>query len=210
MLRNCNCSNELEEISKNDKVKDDLEIDLALLQHYGASTRCIDFSKNIKVALYFATCDWDSPDCVDGSIYITNFLFHKPQWFTNYFVNYVAKFNNKNIIDWNFSHHFMNLSTIEKEFRRAGKPFDLYNVTTEIRYYLSQEFLFDFIYLNKYDKRITNQEGALFHYPSQFYYTDHESKEKFKCENNNISISDIRDPNHHICRSIKEIKETYN
>lgn len=79
MLRNCNCSNELEEISKNDKVKDDLEIDLALLQHYGASTRCIDFSKNIKVALYFATCDWDSPDCVDGSIYITNFFY-----FTNH------------------------------------------------------------------------------------------------------------------------------
>lgn len=98
----------------------------------------------------------------------------------------------------------MNLSTIEKEFRRAGRPFDLYNVTTEIRYYLSQEFLFDFIYLNKYDKRITNQEGALFYYPSQFYYVDHESKEKFKCENNNISITDIRDLTHHICRSIKK------
>ena len=97
----------------------------------------------------------------------------------------------------------MNLSAIEKEFRRAGRPFDLYNVTTEIRYYLSQGFLVDLTNLNKYDKKITNQEGALFYYPSQFYYTDHESKEKFKCENNNISISAIRDPNHHICRSIK-------
>ena len=95
LLRNCNCSNELEEISKKDKVKDDFEIDLALLQHYGASTRCIDFSKNIKVYLYFATYDWDSPDCEDGSIYITNFLFHKPQWFTDYLVNYVAKSNYK-------------------------------------------------------------------------------------------------------------------
>lgn len=103
----------------------------------------------------------------------------------------------------------MNLRAIEKEFRRAGKPFDLYNVTTEIRYYLSQGFLVDFTNLNKNDKRITNQEGALFYYPSQFYYPDHESKEKFKCENNNISISDIRKPTHHICRS-KKIKEIYN
>lgn len=121
----------------------------------------------------------------------------------------MAKFNDKSIIDWDFSHHFMNLSAIEKEFRRAGRPFDLYNVTTKIRYYLSQGFLVDFTYLNKNDKRIANQEGALFYYPSKFYYVDHESKKKFKCENNNISISDIRDPTHHICRPIK-IKETYN
>mgnify|MGYP001702745947 CR=1 FL=1 len=50
----------------------------------------------------------------------------------------------------------MILSAIEKEFKRVGRPFDLYNVTTEIRYYLSQGFLVDFTYLNKYDKRIIN------------------------------------------------------
>ena len=62
----------------------DFKIALATAQHYGKSTRCLDFTRNYKIALYFA-CNPNN-DCYnkDGAIFILTRYYHRPNWFTNY------------------------------------------------------------------------------------------------------------------------------
>ena len=89
--------NNFDELAELKKTKNELELMnisgdneskvlLALAQHYGNKTRCLDFTRDYKVALYFA-CDPCSNDFnKDGALFIWEKDAHRPEWFTNYLV----------------------------------------------------------------------------------------------------------------------------
>jgi len=159
---------ELLTIDENDKNK----ILLATAQHYGRKTRCLDFTRNYKVALYFACNPNDLNYDKDGAIFILEKYYHLPNWFTNYLVYYVATDKRSEILGWNLAREVLQKADIVHEFIRTGRSLEIGNVESEIQCYLSKGFMVDFRN-NDFDiERIKKQEAALYYFGSKFYNVD--------------------------------------
>lgn len=175
-----NCS-ELEQINETNESFDTNDANrLAIAQHYGKKTRCLDFTRNINVALYFA-CKPDDNIKNDGAIYCVLAYGHRPRWFTNYLANYVSS-SNETIISANeLSTKLLQNENIVNEFERTGRSKELYDVNDEVQIYLGKGFMVDFEGENdlfeKYP-RILKQDGALFYFGSKYFYYDKLSGKK--------------------------------
>lgn len=156
---------ELSTINENDKHK----ILLATAQHYGRKTRCLDFTRNYKVALYFACNPNDLNYDKDGAIFILEKYYHIPNWFTNYLVYYVATDDRKDISAWDYAREVLDKKEIVDEFKRTGRSLELGNVQCEIQWCLSRGFMVDFIGNDFGIDRIKKQEAALYYFGSKFY-----------------------------------------
>ena len=156
---------ELSTINENDKNK----ILLATAQHYGRKTRCLDFTRNYKVALYFACNPNDLNYDKDGAIYILEKYYHLPNWFTNYLVYYVAIDDRNDISAWDYAKEILNKKEIVDEFKRTGRSLAIDDVECEIQWYLSKGFMVDFRNNDFGIERIKKQEAALYYFGSKFY-----------------------------------------
>lgn len=176
ILRQKNC-NELIEINKrnNFNIKDNKEISLALIQHYGGITRCLDFTRNYKIALFFACNPNDKYFNNDGALFIWEKDSHMPNWFTNYLVYYVATSNYDEVSSWDFANDIIKKNEIFNEFIRTKRSTNIDKVSAEIQYYLGKGFMVDFEGVSS-DERINKQEAALFYFGSEYYYFINEEK----------------------------------
>lgn len=168
-------NNELREIFnkvKNEKSK----IALAVAQHYGRKTRCLDFTRNYKIALYFACNPNDSAYNEDGAIFIIEKSYHRPEWFTNYLVYYAAIDPRDYVSSWDFSEYIIQKDEISKEFARTGRSFEKGDVNNEVQTYLSKGFMIDFENNNYGFERIDKQEAALYYFGSKYYLEENGKK----------------------------------
>ena len=145
------------------------KIALAVAQHYGRKTRCLDFTRNYKTALYFACNPNDSDYNKDGAIFILERTYHRPEWFTNYLVYYTAIDSRNDVSSWEYSNYIIKKNEIKKEFERTGRSFEIGNVKSEIQTYLSKGFMVDFENNDYGFERIKKQEAALFYFGSKYY-----------------------------------------
>ena len=157
---------------KNEKSK----IALAVAQHYGRKTRCLDFTRNYKIALYFACNPNDSAYNEDGAIFIIEKSYHRPEWFTNYLVYYAAIDPRKVVSSWKFSDYIIQKDEISKEFARKGRSFEKGDVNNEVQIYLSKGFMVDFENNNYGFERIDKQEAALYYFGSKYYLEENGKK----------------------------------
>lgn len=201
--RNAQEDKELSEslcIDENDKSK----ISLAVAQHYGRKTRCLDFTSNYKIALYFA-CNPDSSDYdKDGAIIILERDYHLPNWFTNYLVYFVATDSRNNISAWEYANEILQKKEIVSEFNRTGRSLAIDDVESEIQAYLSKGFMVDFRNNDCGFERIKKQEAALYYFGSKFYadseneryYHDPDDLSRYWSSQNmlNIDLHNLSDP----------------
>lgn len=180
-------------------------ISLAVAQHYGRKTRCLDFTRDYKIALYFA-CNPESDSYMsDGAIFILEKSYHKPTWFTNYLVHYVATNTNNDISSWEFSSYISKKEDIMQEFKRTGRSTRISDIDFEIQTNLGIGFMVDF---DNYDfgfKRIKEQKTALYYFGSKYYYIDGDEKiyvdldylsRHWSSQNNfRIELHNLCDPN---------------
>lgn len=176
MLRD-NCKSEPQELEKLCIEDNEVEskIFLALAQHYGRKTRCLDFSRNYKVALYFACNPDDDAYNQDGALYIWEKDAHKPNWFTNYVAYYTARAPFDEISSWDYAEYISSKQEIREEFQRTGRSTEIDEVNCEIQWYLAEGFMVDF---EGYDHnvRIKKQEAALFYFGSEYFILDGEKR----------------------------------
>lgn len=168
-------NNELREIFnkvKNEKSK----IALAVAQHYGRKTRCLDFTRNYKIALYFACNPNDSAYNEDGAFFIIEKSYHRPEWFTNYLVYYAAIDPRDYVSSWDFSEYIIQKDEICKEFARTGRSFEKGDVNNEVQIYLSKGFMVDFENNDYGFERIDKQEAALYYFGSKYYLEENGKK----------------------------------
>lgn len=168
-------NNEMREIFnkvKNEKSK----IALAVAQHYGRKTRCLDFTRNYKIALYFACNPNDSAYNEDGAIFIIEKSYHRPEWFTNYLVYYAAINPRDDVSSWEFSEYIIQKDEICKEFARTGRSFEKGDVNNEVQIYLSKGFMVDFENNDYGFERIDKQEAALYYFGSKYYLEENGKK----------------------------------
>ena len=83
------------------------KIALAVAQHYDRKTRCLDFTRNYKIALYFACNPNDSAYNEDGAIFILEGSYHRPEWYTNYLVYHTAIDSRNDISSWEYSNYII-------------------------------------------------------------------------------------------------------
>lgn len=157
---------------KNEKSK----IALAVAQHYGRKTRCLDFTRNYKIALYFACNPNDSAYNEDGAIFIMEKSYHRPEWFTNYLVYYAAIDPRDYVSSWDFSEYIIQKDEICKEFARTGRSFEKGDVNNEVQIYLSKGFMVDFENNDYGFERIDKQEAALYYFGSKYYLEENGKK----------------------------------
>lgn len=177
ILRNQNAQEdkELLEIFNNVKNKKS-KIALAVAQHYGRKTRCLDFTRNYRIALYFACNPNDSAYNEDGAIFIIEKSFHRPEWFTNYLVYYTAIDLRNDVSSWEFSDYIIQKDEVNKEFSRTGRSFEKGDVNSEIQTYLSKGFMVDFENNDYGFERIKKQEAALYYFGSKYYSIENNKK----------------------------------
>lgn len=94
-----------------DKTTDTISVKMAAAQHYGKKTRCLDFTRNMNIALYFAVSDKEYKN-EDGALYILWYYSHSPNWFTNYLMYYIATLEKDSIIDWDLTEYLLNKKEI--------------------------------------------------------------------------------------------------
>lgn len=146
----------------------DIKLSLALAQHYGKKTRCLDFTRNYRVALFFACNPFDKHSEDDGALIIYRTYSHKPEWFTNYMVYYTATHDAECVSSWDFSEYLISKKEILDEFIRTNRSTNIDEVNTNLQCYLGQGFMVDFEDY-KQDIRIKNQEAALFYFGSEYF-----------------------------------------
>lgn len=163
--------NEIDEMKSipNINKKDKSFISLAVAQHYDKSTRCLDFTRNFNIALFFA-CNPEYP-CFnsDGALFVLEKEFHKPAWFTNYLMYYTATNPDNDVSSWEYANYLSKIPEIESEFIRTGRSTGLDSYNSETQVYLSRGFLVDFKDNDLGFERIKRQEAALFYFGSKFY-----------------------------------------
>ncbi len=150
-------------------VTDNKQVALAIAQHYGKKTRCLDFSRNYKVALYFACNPSDEYYLEDGALFIINSEYHRPSWFTNYLVYYTAKNCNIDVSNWEYARYILEQPEIVTEFLRTGRSLEIDDVDSEIQIYLCKGFMVDFNDADYGIERIMKQEAALYYFGSKYY-----------------------------------------
>lgn len=165
-------------IEENDKSK----ISLAAAQHYGRKTRCLDFTRNYKVALYFACNPNDLNYDKDGAIIILEKYYHLPHWFTNYLAYYVATDIRSDVFAWDYVNDILQKKEIIDEFKRTGRSLAIDNVESEIQIYLSKGFMVDFRDNDCGFERIGKQEAALYYFGSKFYAINNNKKHYLKTD----------------------------
>lgn len=177
ILRNQNAQEDKELLEIFNDVKNEKsKISLAVAQHYGRKTRCLDFTRNYKIALYFACNPNDSAYNEDGAIFILEKSFHRPEWFTNYLVYYTAIDSRNDVSSWEFSDYIVQKDEIKKEFIRTGRSFEKGDVNSEIQTYLSKGFMVDFENNDYGFERIKKQAAALYYFGSRFYCIEEQKK----------------------------------
>lgn len=172
--KNIQENSELINILKSDPEKS--KKTLAIAQHYGQKTRCLDFTRNYKVALYFACNPNDSAYNEDGALFILEKTCHKPNWFTNYLVYYTAIDSRNDVSSYDFSDYIIQKDEIKKEFTRTGRSFEKGDVNNEVQTYLSKGFMVDFENNDYGFERIKKQEAALYYFGSKYYYIEEQKK----------------------------------
>lgn len=179
---------------------------LAIAQHYGHKTRCLDFTRNFKIALYFVCNPSDNPE-KDGALYIIDAYGHRPSWFTNILANYVSTSSDSIVNAHTFGEKIAKNQNIINEFERTGRS--ICDIDEYIQNYLGPGFLVDFEgeteLFGKYT-RILKQEGALFYFGSRYfrYGNEPEGEKNMVCLNYD-ELNDYCYYNHFI--SLHELNE---
>lgn len=180
ILRN-NSIDEVSELNNlfNINESDNSKLSLAAAQHYGKSTRCLDFTRNFRIALYFACNPNDEHYNKDGAIYVIEKIYHKPNWFTNYLMYYTATNPKKTISNWEYTDFLSKIPEIKNEFIRTGRKCTIDNFDSEIQVYLSKGFMVDFTECDCNLERINKQEAALYYFGSKYYILDKLGNKKY-------------------------------
>lgn len=206
LLRNKNVHEDKELLEILDVNESDKRlISLAVAQHYGRKTRCLDFTSDYKVALYFACSPDDADYDKDGAIIIIEKDFHLPNWFTNYLVYHVATDKRNDVFTWDYARYISQQEEIIYEFNRTHRSMAIDNIESEIQFFLSKGFMVDFRNNDCGFKRIQKQSAALYYFGSKFYaingnekhYIDTNCLSKYWSSQNMyyIELHELSDPN---------------
>jgi hypothetical protein len=95
---------------------------IAAIQHYACKnkgTRCIDFTIDINIALYFA-CEGNEKK--DGALFICSYTPHKESWYTSLMLTELAFYEKKGeILLSEFCNDIRNLYSLNEEFTRTKR-----------------------------------------------------------------------------------------
>lgn len=186
LLRNRNVREDKELLELLDVDESDKRlISLAVAQHYGRKTRCLDFTSDYKVALYFACNPADSDYDKDGAIIAIEKDYHLPNWFTNYLVYHVATDERSEVFTWNYAKDISKKQEIIDEFNRTARSLAIDNINSEIQTYLSKGFMVDFRDNDCGFERIKKQSAALYYFGSKFYALN--GNKKYYLDPNDLS-----------------------
>lgn len=176
--------NENKEIEKI-KIKESYKSKMALAftQHDGHNTRCLDFTRNPNVALYFA-CNPIDDKGFDGALYILEHDYHKPEWYTNYLSYYTATITDKDVISaYDLAKELSKKDEIIAEFKRTGRIiYDNSDVEFYIQPYLGKGIMIDYEGNDYGSKKIKNQEAALYHFGLRYFYINDKNQRKYVSE----------------------------
>lgn len=181
---------------------------MALAQHYGTTTRCLDFTRNYKIALWFACNPEDKYYKNDGALFIWEKDAHKPEWFTNYIAYYVATSGVDVVSSRDFSKEIISKKDIFDEFKRTNRSTSLDNVDQELKLYLGNGFMVDFENVEN-NVRLKSQEAALFYFGSEYFYYENDEKIVIKKDFNRWSSNDNLYINLHELADPKIINSPY-
>ena len=163
---------------------------LAKKQHYKTGTRCLDFTIDFNIALYFACSDIKEIDN-DGEIYIIRQIPHKYTWYTGMSL---AKID---LLDYDTEYNFYDyIDNLKKdtefinEISRTGR--DVIDFRTEILACFNSGCMVRFDGKLEND-RIKNQKGSLFVCGNKF---KKETEIYFDCNSHSASFipNDINSP----------------
>ncbi len=199
-------------------------------QHYGIPTRGIDFTSNIKVALFFACYDIDKnkiSDDMDGAIYICQYFPHKSEWISTSIINYLSIIDDKIIENKALASRLLEDKYFKEKYPEINHD-RINNLCCDIAAYLPYGFMVIYDYdKERKNRRLVSQEGSLFYCGSAFYnganYCHKIYPSTLKAPFYNIGIHEIQNPKlneDHILkiripknfksRILKEIKITKN
>ena len=206
LLRNKNVQEDKELLEMLDVNESDKRlISLAVAQHYGRKTRCLDFTSDYKVALYFACNPNDTDYDKDGAIIVIEKDYHLPNWFTNYLVYHVATDKRSDVFAWDYARYISQQEEIIQEFNRTHRSTEIGDIESEIQLYLSKGFMVDFRNNDCGFERIRKQSAALYYFGSKFYtlnqnkkyYLDPNDLSKYWSSQNMyyIELHNLSDPN---------------
>ena len=177
---------EIKELNKEDK-----EYMFANAQHYGKITRTIDFTKDYKVALFFA-CESQSQINRNGAIYILKYIPHSIGWISEYIMRLVVSnytYKNKIMTTKEISELLVEDDKFVKKCKRSyqqiydeikkyhnNKKYVMKDLCNNINNVLGYGFLTNFTSKdykkNKKNKRIKKQKGVLLYCGSHFCIRD--------------------------------------
>ena len=140
---------------------------IAYGQHYGFPTRAIDFTSDLKAALYFACKEYYEDD---GAIYITGYSPHQNNWISSLTINLISQMDEDILNDVDLADRLMHNEIYERMYCERSKEKDIRFVCAEFSSYINDGFMavYDFA-SEKINKRIRLQKGSLFYCGSKYY-----------------------------------------
>ncbi len=144
---------------------------IAMAQHNGKPTRAIDFTYDLKVALFFACYDLKEgkiDEENDGALYVCGYSPHCENFISSKIINWLAFYEN-DIMDKNqLSEYMMSNSEIKKYYEDKGNMID--NLLLDVNSYLKYGFMIVYDKEKiKHNEKLIKQSGSLFYCGSYFY-----------------------------------------
>ena len=139
---------------------------IAYGQHYGFPTRAIDFTSDLKTALYFA-CAENYYD--DGALYICSYIPHQNDWISSLTVNLISQMKTKIIKDIDLANELMHNEKYLVKYDERSNDNSIKFVCADFSSFLNTGFMVVYDYKNEeVNERIKLQKGSLFYCGSKY------------------------------------------
>lgn len=169
---------------------------IAYAQHYGKPTRAIDFTSDLKVALYFA-CNQNPNE--DGAVYIAGYIPHQNDWISSLTINLISQMKTDVISDINLAKVLMENEKYKSLYYMRSREDNLSFVCAEYSSFLNDGFIVVYDYAKEeVNNRMKLQKGSLFYCGSKYYveneYYNDISCVTFEFPKYEIHLHEIKNP----------------
>lgn len=144
---------------------------IAMAQHNGKLTRAIDFTYDLKVALFFACYDLGKgkvDEENDGALYVCGYSPHCDNFISSKIINWLAFYENDIMDKHQLCEYMMSNPEIKKYYEDKGNMID--NLLLDVNSYLKYGFMM--VYdkeKSKHNEKLIKQSGSLFYCGNYFY-----------------------------------------
>lgn len=147
---------------------------IASAQHNGLKTRSIDFTSNLKVALFFAVYNIEKNETnnMDSALFVCLYSPHKINWISSTAINLISLMNEKELTNKELASLLLKNEEFVK-LNRNRHNYEIDETCSDIASWLNSGFMVVYDYANEEkNMRLKKQEGALFYCGSSFYDGD--------------------------------------